>query len=69
MSSRSVTDEAGRVWECKSSVTGAPGKDVDLVCTTASVTAPLHLKVSWSWEKIGEKGLARMIVAAAGAAT
>jgi hypothetical protein len=27
--------------------------------------APLRLKVSWQWAKIAEKGLARMITAAA----
>jgi hypothetical protein len=64
MASRQVTDEAGRVWECKSDKTEKMGQDVDLVCTTTSVAAPLHLKVSWRWAEIGEKGLARMIAAA-----
>jgi hypothetical protein len=64
MSSRQVTDEEGRVWECKSDKAEVPGQDVNLVCTTASVKSPLHLKVSWQWTGIGEKGLARMIVAA-----
>jgi len=65
MSSRQVTDEEGRVWECKAETVGAPGCDVNLVCTTAGVRSPLRLKVSWQWAKIAEKGLARMIAAAA----
>jgi hypothetical protein len=65
MSSRRVTDEEGRVWECKPEAEEAPGSDVSLVCTTASLRAPLRLKVSWQWAKIAEKGLARMIAAAA----
>lgn len=65
MSSRRVTDEEGRVWECKAKTEAAPGCDVNLVCTTASLPDPLQLKVSWQWAKIAEKGLARMIAAAA----
>ena len=65
MSSRQVTDEEGRVWECKPESAGAPGCDVNLVCTTPSLRTPLRLKVSWQWAKIAEKGLARMIAAAA----
>lgn len=65
MSSRRVTDEAGRVWECKPETAVAPGGDVNLICTTAGLRAPLRLKVSWQWAKIAEKGLARMIAAAA----
>ena len=65
MSSRKVTDEAGRVWECKPENSAAPGSDVHLVCTTASLHTPLRLKVSWQWAKMAEKGLARMIAAAA----
>ena len=64
MSSRQVTDEEGRVWECKAETEAAPGCDVNLVCTTAGLRAPLRLKVSWQWAKIAEKGLARMITAA-----
>ena len=65
MSSRRVTDEEGRVWECRPETEAAPGCDVDLVCTTTALRAPLRLKVSWQWEEIAEKGLARMITAAA----
>ena len=65
MSSRRVTDEEGRVWECKAETEAAPGCDVNLVCTTAGLRAPLRLKVSWQWAKMAEKGLARMIAAAA----
>jgi hypothetical protein len=65
MSSRRVTDEEDRVWECKAESEAAPGCDVNLVCTTASLPDPLRLKVSWQWANIAEKGLARMITAAA----
>lgn len=65
MSSRQVTDDKGRVWECKSEKAEAPGRDVELVCMTSGLRAPLRLKVSWQWEKMAEKGLARMIAAAA----
>ena len=65
MASRRVTDEEGRVWECQAETEAAPGCDVNLVCTTAGLRAPLRLKVSWQWETIAEKGLARMIAAAA----
>ena len=65
MSSRRVTDEEGRVWECGPETEEAPGCDVDLVCTTGGLRAPLRLKVSWQWATIAEKGLARMITAAA----
>jgi len=68
MSSRRVTDDKGRVWECKPETDEAPGSDVSLVCTTAGLSAPLRLKVSWRWSKMAEKGLARMIAAAAPAA-
>lgn len=65
MASRRVTDEQGRVWECNPEAAEAPGRDVNLVCTTTSLRAPLRLKVSWQWATIAEKGLARMIAAAA----
>ena len=65
MSSRRVTDEDGRVWECKPENAEAPGGDVSLVCTTAGLNAPLRLKVGWQWAKMAERGLARMIAAAA----
>jgi hypothetical protein len=65
MSSRKVTDEEGRVWECRPETEEVPGCDVDLVCTTAGLRAPVRLKVSWQWATIAEKGLARMITAAA----
>ena len=65
MSSRRVIDEDGRVWECKSEAAEVPGRDVSVVCTTAGLRAPMRLKVSWRWAQIAEKGLARMIAAAA----
>ena len=65
MSSRQVTDEEGRVWECKAEAEAVPGGDVNLVCTTAGLGVPVRLKVSWQWAEIAEKGLARMIAAVA----
>lgn len=65
MSSRRVTDQEGRVWECKAETEAAPGCDVTLVCTTAGLPEPLRVKVSWQWERIAERGLARTITAAA----
>ena len=65
MSSRRVTDEEGRIWECKPETAEAPGRDVNLVCTTAGVRAPRRVRVSWQWAKMAERGLARMIAAAA----
>ena len=65
MSSRRVVDEDGRVWECKSEAAEVPGRDVNVVCTTKGLPTPLRLTMSWGWVKIAEKGLARMIAAAA----
>lgn len=65
MSSRRVTDEEGRVWECSSSSDEVPGRDVELLCTTAGLKTPLRLRVSWQWLKMADKGLSRMIAAAA----
>ena len=65
MASRRVTDDDGRVWECKSESTEVPGRDVSIVCMTPGLQAPLRVRVSWQWVKMAEKGLARMIAAAA----
>ena len=65
MSLRQVTDEDGRVWECRAETEAVPGCDVSLVCTTAGLGAPVRLKVSWQWAEIAEKGLARMIAGSA----
>jgi hypothetical protein len=66
MTARKVTDEDGRTWECKpEDASSTPGRDVNLVCTTPTMTGPLRLKVSWAWVKMAEKGLARLIAAAA----
>jgi hypothetical protein len=65
MPARRVTDEDGRVWECNPETAEAPGRDVSLVCRTAGRRAPLRVKVSWRWATMAEKGLARMIAAAA----
>ena len=65
MASRRVTDEDGRVWECNPESAESPGRDVNLVCTTAGLRTPLRVRVSWQWAKMAERGLARMIAAAA----
>jgi hypothetical protein len=65
MPARQVMDEEGRVWECNPETAEAPGRDVSLVCRTASLRAPLRVKVSWRWATMAEKGLARMIASAA----
>ena len=65
MASRRVTDEEGRVWECNTESAEAPGRDVSLVCTTAGLRTPLRVKVTWQWARMAEKGLARIIAAAA----
>lgn len=66
MTVRKVTDEDGRTWECKvEDPWSTPGRDVSIVCTTKTVPGPLTLKVSWQWAKMAEKGLARLIAAAA----
>ena len=65
MASRRVTDGDGRVWECNPESAECPGRDVNLVCTTSSLRTPLRVKVSWQWAKMAERGLARMIAAAA----
>ena len=66
MTIRKVTDEDGRQWECKGDDgTVAPGRDVSLVCTTSGLKGSFQVKVSWQWLKMAERGLARMIAAAA----
>lgn len=42
----------------------AEGKDVSILCTTASVTVPVRLTVGWQWTKMADNGLARLITAA-----
>jgi hypothetical protein len=66
MIARKVVDEDGRTWECKPENDQAlPGRDVQLVCSTAGLKSPLRVTVSWQWMKMAEKGLARLIAAAA----
>jgi hypothetical protein len=65
MTARKVTDEEGRTWDCKAEDAPVPGRDVNLVCTTSGLKESLRLRVSWQWMKMAEKGLARLIAAAA----
>ena len=69
MAQRTVTDDSGRVWTCdsiaaptKAGEAARPmGLDVKLSCTTPSLEAPIIVTVGWGWEKMADKGLARMI--------
>lgn len=65
MDSRNVKDVGGRSWACRQDdlAHGKPteGRDVSILCTTASVTIPVRLTVGWQWMKMAEGGLARMI--------
>ena len=67
MTSRTVTDTAGRSWMCETDATRPPhgdseqGRDVVLSCSTASVSEPVQLTVGWQWESMAGPGLARMI--------
>ena len=64
---RTVTDTEGRVWTCTPGGNGTQkqGQDIVLTCTTASIPEPVTITVGWQWEKMADKGLARLIVAAA----
>lgn len=66
-SNRTVTDTEGRIWTCipGGKYAGRQGQDVVLTCTTPSVAEPVMITVGWQWEKMAEKGLARLISAAA----
>lgn len=67
MASRNVTDSAGRVWACRQddiqhySTQEAQGRDVSVLCTTASVVVPLRITIGWQWHTMAENGLARII--------
>jgi len=71
MASRNVTDTAGRVWACRQDDIQhymnkeEQGRDVSILCTTASVHVPLRLTVGWQWHTMAENGLARIISDAA----
>jgi hypothetical protein len=67
MANRTVKDADGRVWICAptASTGETRGKDVVLSCTTPSIPNPVALTVGWQWEKMAEKGLARLIAQAA----
>jgi len=65
---RNVTDTGARTWACTQD--GAvpekevEGQDVQVMCTTPSVAAPVRLKLGWQWAKMSDNGLARMITLA-----
>lgn len=65
MSSRKVTDEDGRTWECALESAAASvvrvGQDVILLCTTGSVARTVRVAVGWQWQGMSERGLARMV--------
>lgn len=66
MNSRSVTDEDGRTWACRQDDAKPvkEGQDVNVLCTTPTLSVPLRVKVGWQWMKMAEKGLARIIAGA-----
>jgi hypothetical protein len=67
-SPRTITDIDGRVWTCipgGAKASGKRGQDVVLTCTTPTLTEPVTITVGWQWENMAEKGLARLITAAA----
>ena len=66
MTSRTVTDSAGRTWTCSTdaapaSSDSALGRDVVLSCATASIAVPVQLTVGWQWESMAASGLARLL--------
>jgi hypothetical protein len=66
MTSRIVTDSAGRTWTCTSEApamagSDAKGRDVVLSCVTPTVSAPVLLTVGWQWESMAAPGLARLL--------
>ena len=67
MSSRNVKDSAGRVWACREddaaqrSAQEKQGRDVSILCTTASVIVPVRITVGWQWTTMADNGLARLI--------
>jgi hypothetical protein len=67
-SARKVTDTEGRTWACRQDdadhAASTEGKDVSILCTTATVTIPVRLTVGWQWMKMADNGLARLIDAA-----
>ena len=78
MAQRTVTDGSGRTWVCDE--VGGPGTsapaaggtegrregiDVTISCTTPSVPDPVVLTVGWGWDRMADKGLARLISQAA----
>ena len=66
VANRTVKDSDDRIWTCVPAANSiaARGRDVILQCTTPTVEKPVTLTVSWQWEKMNERGLARLIVAA-----
>jgi hypothetical protein len=67
VANRTVKDADDRVWTCVPAANSiqARGRDVLLSCTTPSVPTPVLITVGWQWEKMNERGLARMIAQAA----
>jgi hypothetical protein len=70
VANRTVTDANGREWTCVPTLTATAGtaepmgKDVELTCSTASVSEPIRLTVGWQWESMSANGLARMLAMA-----
>ena len=69
MKSRNVKDSGGRVWACRQddkehATAEQQGRDVSILCTTASVFVPVRITVGWQWSTMAENGLARLITSA-----
>jgi hypothetical protein len=68
MANRNVKDAGGRVWACRQDnlTPGqeSQGRDVSILCTTASVHVPIRLTVGWQWMQMADNGLARLITEA-----
>jgi len=67
VANRTVKDAEDRVWTCvpAANTIESRGRDVMLSCTTPSIPNPVTITVGWQWEKMAEKGLARLIAQAA----
>ena len=72
-SSRKVTDVEGRVWACRQddsshytvrAAAPAPGQDVSIMCTTATVAIPLRITVGFQWMTMTDARLAQLIASA-----
>ena len=68
MSSRTVTDVAGRTWTCANEQIdhrgSQLGQDVPIVCTSRSANQVVRITVGWQWMRMKSEGLAELISSA-----